>query len=65
VSIPRSVDDGRAVSFCALAVSVGALSGPLSIMEILAIRNGGGPMILLSLVVFHPAHLRVLSARRR
>jgi drug/metabolite transporter (DMT)-like permease len=33
-------------------------------MEILAIRNGGGLVLLLLLAVFDPAHLRVLSAWR-
>jgi hypothetical protein len=31
------------LSFCAMAVAIRALSGTLSIMEILAIRGAGGP----------------------
>src|SRR5262249_6022877 len=38
--------------------------GTLRIIEILAIRNGGGLAILLALGAFNPAHIRALSARR-
>jgi drug/metabolite transporter (DMT)-like permease len=55
---------GALLSFCAMAVSVRALSGRLKIMEILAIRNGGGLLILVALAVIDPAQLRALSARR-
>jgi drug/metabolite transporter (DMT)-like permease len=55
---------GALLSFCAMAVSLRALSGRLKIMEILAVRNGGGLLILLALTVIDPAQLRALSARR-
>jgi drug/metabolite transporter (DMT)-like permease len=55
---------GALLSFSAMAVSIRALSGTLRIMEILAIRNGGGLAILLALGAFNPAHIRALSARR-
>jgi drug/metabolite transporter (DMT)-like permease len=55
---------GALLSFSAMAVSVRALSGALKVMEILAIRNSGGLVILMVLAVFNPAQLRALSARR-
>jgi len=55
---------GALLSFSAMAVSIRALAGTLRIMEILAIRNGGGLAILLALAAFNPAHIRALSARR-
>ena len=55
---------GALLSFSAMAVSIRALSGTLRIMEILAIRNGGGLAILLALGAFNPAHMRALSTRR-
>ena len=55
---------GALLSFSAMAVSIRALSGSLKIMEILAIRNGGGLAILLLLGTFNPAFMRTLSMRR-
>jgi drug/metabolite transporter (DMT)-like permease len=55
---------GALLSFSAMAVSIRALSGTLKIMEILAIRNGGGLAILLVLGAFNPAFMRTLSMRR-
>lgn len=55
---------GALLSFSAMAVSIRALAGTLRIMEILAIRNGGGLAILLAVGAFNPAHMRALSARR-
>jgi drug/metabolite transporter (DMT)-like permease len=55
---------GALLSFSAMAVSVRALSGTLKIMEILAIRNGGGLAILLLLGALNPALVRTLSMRR-
>ncbi len=55
---------GALLSFSAMAVSVRALSGTLRIMEILALRNGGGLMILLVLAAFNPALMRTVSVRR-
>lgn len=55
---------GALVSFSAMAVSVRALSGPLKITEILALRNGGGLMILLAVGALNPALLRTVSVRR-
>jgi drug/metabolite transporter (DMT)-like permease len=55
---------GALLSFSAMAVSVRALSGPLKVMEILAIRNGGGLVILLVAGAFNPALIRTVSIRR-
>jgi drug/metabolite transporter (DMT)-like permease len=55
---------GALLSFSAMAVSVRALSGTLKITEILALRNGGGLMILLVLAAFNPALMRTVSVRR-
>jgi len=55
---------GALLSFSAMAVSIRALSGTLRIMEILAIRNGGGLAILLALGVVNPAFMRALTTRR-
>src|SRR5260370_39708101 len=55
---------GAQLSFSAMAVSIRALAGTLRIMEILAIRNGGGLAILLALGALNPAHMRALSGRR-
>jgi drug/metabolite transporter (DMT)-like permease len=55
---------GALVSFSAMAVSVRMLAGSLKVMEILAIRNGGGLLILLALAAFNPTLLRTASVRR-
>jgi drug/metabolite transporter (DMT)-like permease len=55
---------GALLSFSAMAVSVRTLSGSLKVMEILAIRNGGGLLILLGSGAFNPALLRTISVRR-
>jgi drug/metabolite transporter (DMT)-like permease len=55
---------GALLSFSAMAVSIRALSGSLRIMEILAIRNGCGLLILLTLGALNPALLRALTMRR-
>jgi drug/metabolite transporter (DMT)-like permease len=55
---------GALVSFSTMAVSVRALSGPLKVMEILAIRNGGALLILLVLGAFNPALMRTVSVKR-
>jgi drug/metabolite transporter (DMT)-like permease len=55
---------GALLSFSAMAVSVRALSGSLKVMEILAIRNGGGLLILLAAAAFNPALMRTVSVRR-
>ena len=55
---------GALLSFSAMAVSIRALSGTLRILEILAIRNGGGLAILLALGALNPALMRALSTRR-
>jgi len=55
---------GALLSFSAMAVSIRALSGSLRILEILAIRNGGGLVILLVLSALNPALMRALSTRR-
>src|SRR5258707_438110 len=55
---------GALLSFSAMAASIRALAGTLRIMEMLAIRNGGGLAILLALSALNPAHMRALSARR-
>src|SRR5258708_33674177 len=54
---------GALLSFSAMAVSIRALAGTLRIMEILAIRNGGGLAILLALGALNPAHILAVSAR--
>jgi drug/metabolite transporter (DMT)-like permease len=55
---------GALLSFSAMAVSIRALSGTLRILEILAIRNGGGLVILLALGALNPALMRAISMRR-
>jgi drug/metabolite transporter (DMT)-like permease len=55
---------GALLSFSAMAVSIRALSGKLRILEILAMRNGGGLAILLVLGALNPALMRALSTRR-
>jgi drug/metabolite transporter (DMT)-like permease len=55
---------GALLSFSALALSVRMLSGSLKVMEILAIRNGGGLLILLALATLDPALVRMVSVRR-
>ena len=55
---------GALLSFSAMAVSIRALSGKLCILEILAMRNGGGLAILLVLGALNPALMRALSTRR-
>jgi drug/metabolite transporter (DMT)-like permease len=55
---------GALLSFSAMAVSIRALSGSLRIIEILAIRNGGGLAILLVLGALNPGLMRALSTRR-
>jgi hypothetical protein len=61
----RVCETAALLSFCALAVSARALSGTLRIMEILAIRNSGGLVILLLLAVSDRAVLRVARRQRR
>jgi len=55
---------GALLSFSAMAVSVRALAGALKVMEILALRNGGGLLILLALGAVNPALMRTVSVRR-
>jgi drug/metabolite transporter (DMT)-like permease len=55
---------GALLSFSAMAVSIRALSGTLRILEILAIRNGAGLVILLALSAFNPSLMRAVTARR-
>jgi drug/metabolite transporter (DMT)-like permease len=55
---------GALLSFSAMAVSIRALAGTLKIMEILALRNGGGLLILLALGAVNPALMRTVSVRR-
>jgi drug/metabolite transporter (DMT)-like permease len=55
---------GALLSFSAMAISVRALSGALKVMEILAIRNGGGLLVLLVLGAFNPSLLRTVSVKR-
>jgi drug/metabolite transporter (DMT)-like permease len=55
---------GALLSFCAMAVSVRALFGPLSIAEILTIRSGSGALILTALVAARPELRHALALRR-
>jgi len=55
---------GALLSFSAMAVSIRVLSGKLRILEILAIRNGAGLLILLALGALNPALMRALTTRR-
>jgi drug/metabolite transporter (DMT)-like permease len=55
---------GALLSFCAMAVSVRALFGPLSIAEILTIRSGSGALILTALVAARPELRHALAPRR-
>jgi drug/metabolite transporter (DMT)-like permease len=55
---------GTLLSFSAMAVSVRALAGALSIFEILAIRNAIGLTILIAIVALHPQLRGDLVPRR-
>ncbi len=55
---------GTLLSFSAMAVSIRALAGALSVFEILAVRNGIGLAILLALVAAQPELRRTLVPRR-
>jgi drug/metabolite transporter (DMT)-like permease len=55
---------GALLSFCAMALSVRALSGTLKVIEILVIRNGGGLLILAVAGICNPALMRTVSVRR-
>jgi len=55
---------GALLSFSAMAVSIRVLSAKLHILEILAIRNGGGLALLLVLGALNPALMRALTTRR-
>jgi len=55
---------GALLSFSAMAVSIRMLSAKLHILEILAIRNGGGLALLLVLGALNPALMRALTTRR-
>jgi drug/metabolite transporter (DMT)-like permease len=55
---------GALLSFSAMAVSIRALSAKLHILEILAIRNGGGLVILLALGALNPVLMRAFSTQR-
>jgi drug/metabolite transporter (DMT)-like permease len=55
---------GALLSFSAMAISVRALSAQLKVMEILALRNAGGLLILLVLGAINPALMRTVSVKR-
>jgi drug/metabolite transporter (DMT)-like permease len=55
---------GALLSFSAMAISVRVMSGKLSVMEILALRNGGGLVILLAAGAVNPALMRTVSVKR-
>lgn len=55
---------GALLSFSAMAVSVRALAGALSLFEILAIRSGGGLLILLAILAARPTLRHDLAPRR-
>jgi drug/metabolite transporter (DMT)-like permease len=55
---------GALLSFCMMAVAIRKLWGPLTIMEILALRAGLGLVIIGTVVVFRPAERHSINARR-
>ena len=55
---------GTLLSFSAMAVSIRALAGALSIFEILAVRSGIGLAILLAVVALQPELRSTLAPRR-
>ncbi len=55
---------GALLSFCMMAVAIRKLWGPLTIMEILALRAGLGLAIIGTVVVFRPAERHSINARR-
>jgi drug/metabolite transporter (DMT)-like permease len=55
---------GTLLSFCVMAVSIRALSGALSIVEILTVRAGAGVAIIMVVLAARP-ELRIAIRRRR
>ncbi len=55
---------GALLSFCVMAVAIRKLSGPLTIMEILALRAALGLLIIGAVAVFRPDERHSINMRR-
>jgi drug/metabolite transporter (DMT)-like permease len=55
---------GALLSFCVMAIAIRKLWGPLSIMEILALRAGLGPAIIGIVAAFRPNERRSITMQR-
>jgi len=55
---------GALLSFCVMAVAIRKLSGPLTIMEILALRAALGLLIIGMVAIFRPAERHSINTRR-
>src|SRR5215475_1018166 len=55
---------GALLSFCLMAVAIRKLSGPLTVMEILALRAALGLVIIGVVAIFRPAERHSITMRR-
>src|SRR5215475_1213331 len=55
---------GALLSFCVMAVAIRKLSGPLTVMEILALRAALGLLIVGTVAAFRPAERHSITMRR-
>src|SRR5437016_3447866 len=55
---------GALLSFCVMAVAIRKLSGPLTVMEILALRAALGIVIIGVVAIFRPAERHSITMRR-
>src|SRR5262245_9151173 len=55
---------GALLSFCAMAIAIRKLWGPLSVMEILALRAALGLAIIGVVATFRPAERRSITMQR-
>jgi drug/metabolite transporter (DMT)-like permease len=55
---------GALLSFCVMAVAIRKLSGPLTVMEILALRAALGLVIIGAVAIFRPAERHSINTRR-
>jgi drug/metabolite transporter (DMT)-like permease len=55
---------GALLSFCVMAVAIRKLSGPLTVMEILALRAALGLAIIAAVAIFRPAERHSINTRR-
>jgi drug/metabolite transporter (DMT)-like permease len=55
---------GALLSFCVMAVAIRKLSGPLTVMEILALRAALGLVIIAAVAIFRPTERHSINTRR-